>query len=416
MTTAPTDVSTDPTRRAALSSRANLVFFLIAISLLGMAGGMFETTFNNFLSDTYNLSADKRGMLEFPRELPGFLTALFAGALFFLPETRIGAACAGAVGIGILGLAWRGSQWSSMLVFMVLWSIGTHLMMPVRSSLGMALAQGDRRGARLGEISGAGIAAGIVGCAFVWIVMRYYHEHYTLIFIVAGGAALAATLAYMCMRMPGAHLQRPKFVWRRAYWRYYVLEFFYGARKQIFITFGPWVLVRVFHQPAYVIAQLWIIAAVLGVGAQPLLGRAIDRFGQRAVVLADAVCIFFVCIGYGTAHLIPDQQVALLLLCGCLVADQLLMGTGMARDTYLAAIAERPEHIAPTLSLGISINHVVSMSIPTLGGLLWMRYGHGAVFMAAAGIALVMFVFARGIPQRGSICNRKLKTAARRLG
>jgi MFS family permease len=365
-----------------------------------MAGGMFETTFNNFLSDTYNLGADTRGMLEFPRELPGFLTALFAGMLFFLPETRIGAACAGVVGLGILGMAWRGTHWNSMLAFMVLWSIGTHLLMPVRSSLGMALAQGERRGARLGEISGAGIAASIVGCAIVWFVLRHSARDYTLIFIIGGAAALAATLAYLWMRMPAAHLQRPKFVWRTAYWRYYVLEFLFGARKQIFITFGPWVLVRIFHQPAYVFAQLWIIAAVLGVAVQPLLGRAIDRFGQRAVILADAVCIFVVCVGYGTAHLIPERGIALLVLCSCLVADQLLFGTGMARDTYLARIAERPEHIAPTLSLGISINHVVSMSIPTLGGLLWVRYGHGAVFMAAACIALVMFCFALGLPQR----------------
>ena len=65
----------------------------------------------------------------------------------------------------------------------------------------------------------------------------------------------------------------------------------------------------------------------------------------------------------------------------------------MARDMYLAKIAVRPEHVAPSLSLGVSINHAVSMSIPLLGGLAWIKYGHSAVFLGAAGVAAVMFVF-----------------------
>jgi MFS family permease len=386
--------------RKAVSARANLVLFIAAVALLGMAGGMFETTFNNFLNDRFNLSAGARGMLEFPRELPGFLTALFAGLLFFLAETRIGAAAAAAAALGMLGLAWRGNHWLAMVAFMVLWSAGSHLLMPIRSSLSMALAHGEQRGKRLGEISGAGIAAGIVGCAFVWVVLRYLRARYEVIFIAGGIVAGLAAAAFACMRMPGAHLQRPKFIWRRAYWRYYALEFFYGARKQIFITFGPWVLVRVFHQPAYVFAQLWIIASVLGMVVQPLLGRAIDRFGQRTVLVFDAIAVFLVCVGYGGAHLIPHESFALALLFTCYAGDQLLAGTGMARDTYLASIAQRPEHVAPTLSLGITINHAVSMTIPTLGGLLWMRCGHGSVFMAAAVLALIMLGFALAMPRR----------------
>jgi Mg2+/Co2+ transporter CorB len=64
----------------------------------------------------------------------------------------------------------------------------------------------------------------------------------------------------------------------------------------------------------------------------------------------------------------------------------------MARDTYLAKIVVKKEHLAPTLSLGISINHAVSMSIPTVGGLMWIRYGHASVFLATAVIAVLMGV------------------------
>ena len=372
-----------------------LRLFLIGMGMLGMSGGIFETTFNNFLHDTFNLTADTRGFLEFPRELPGFLTALFAGLLFFAPETWIAGLAALAIGVGMLGLAFWGGNWYAMLCFMTLWSVGSHLVMPVRSSIGMELAQSKaEKGQRLGQIQGVSIAASIAGCLVVWIAMRYARSGYGIIFAIGGVVSLVGAAMLFAMRMPGAHLQRPKFVWNRRYWLYYVLSLFFGARKQVFITFGPWVLVKVFHQQAWIFAQLWIVASVLGILFQPALGRAIDRLGERTVLMADGVLTFAVCMGYGFAHLLPSPTAALWLLYACLVGDQLLFGTGMARDTYLAKMALKPEHVAPTLSMGVSINHVVSMSVPSIGGLMWMRYGHPSVFVAAAGIAVLMVMAA----------------------
>jgi len=370
-----------------------LRLFLIGIFLIGIAGGIFETIFNNFLSDTYQISADSRGFLEFPRELPGFLTALFAGMLFFLPETMIAAACAVTVGLGMIGIALWGQEWVTMLVFMVMWSAGVHLMMPVRSSVSMHLADASRKGRRLGQVYGAGLAATLVGCTTVWIGMKYLQVSYSTVLLIGGVIALAAAVVFAVMRLPEAHLKRRRFVWNRRYWLCYVLAFLFGARKQIFITFGPWVLVRVFGQPAYVIAQLWMAAAVLGVFIHPALGRIIDRFGERKVLVADSILVFAVCAGYGFSHLIDNQQAALWLLYVCYVGDHLLFGVNMARTTYISKIVARPDHVAPTLSLDITINHAVSMSMPALGGLMWIRFGHPSVFLAAAGVAVLMFVF-----------------------
>ncbi len=370
-----------------------LKLFLAGIALLSMTGGIGESIFNNFLSDTFDLDARARGLLEFPRELPGLLTALFAGALFFLSETRIAVFSALCIGVGMLGLAFWGASWTVMLVFMFVWSTGMHMMMPVRSSIGMELAHVAHKGRRLGQIQGVGIAASIMGCAVVWILMKYISAGYRAMFIIGGVVALLAAFFLLAMEMPNARLQRPKFVFRRQYWLYYTLAFLFGARKQIFITFGPWVLIKIFHQPAYIFAQLWMVAGVLGVIFQPALGRAIDRFGERWVLMVDSALVFGVCIGYGYAHLIGSHMLALGLLYACFVGDLLLFGTNIARDTYLAKIALKPEDIAPSLSLGVSINHVVSMSVPALGGLMWMKYGHASVFVAAAGVAFVMLLF-----------------------
>lgn len=379
------------------SQPRNLLLFLAGMALLGVSGGMMETTFNNYVADVFHLGADARGRLEFPRELPGFLTALFAGLLFFLPESHIAAYSALAVGAGMLGLALIGPDWGALLGVVTLWSIGSHLLMPIRSSITLDLADSRNRGRRLGQIAATSIAASIAGCAIVWVSMRWLKANYTVIFAAGGAAAILAALFLFAMRMPNAHLQRPRFIWRKQYRLYYILSLLFGARKQIFITFGPWVLIRIFHQPVWIFAQLWIVAALLGIFFQPWLGKAIDRWGERRILLADSLLIFLVCLGYGFAHRLPFRPFALGLLYVCFVADNLLFGVNMARDTYLSKIVLRPDHLAPTLSLGISINHVVSMSVPALGGLLWIHYGHGSVFVATAGIALLMAVFSARI-------------------
>ena len=379
-----------------------LKLFLAGIALLSITGGIGESMFNNFLSDTFNLSAGARGLLEFPRELPGLLVALFIGALFFLSETRIAAFSALCVGVGMLGIAIWGASWTVMLVFMLVWNAGTHMMMSIRSSIGMELAHAEHKGRRLGQIQGVGIAASIIGCAIVWILMKYVGAGYRAMFIIGGVVALLAAFVLFTMWMPNAHLQRPKFVFRRQYWLYYTLAFLFGARKQIFITFGPWVLIKIFNQPAYIFAQLWMVAGVLGIFFQPALGRAIDRFGERWVLVVDSGMVFGVCIGYGYAHLIGSHALALGVLYACFVGDLLLFGTNIARDTYLAKIALKPGDVAPSLSLGVSINHVASMSVPALGGLIWMKYGHASVFLAAAGVAVVMLFFSNLIRTRST--------------
>ena len=372
----------------------NLTLFLTGLVLLSVAGSMLDVTFNNFLNDVHHLDAERRGVLEFPRELPGFLTAFLLAALVFLAETRVAAVAACITGLGILGLAWCGSSWAYMLAGLLLWSTGQHLIMPVRSSIAMDLASGAAsRGRRLGQVNSYTAAASVVGYGLVWILLAWAGPHYPLVFTVAGVCALLGGGVLFFMRMPGAHLVRPRLVWNWNYRLYYLLAFFFGARKQIFITFGPWVLIKIFHQPAILFAKLMIASALLAILFQPALGRAIDRFGERRVLMVDAVVTFLVCIGYGCAHWLGMGWLALGVLCVCFMLDQLFMGTGMARDIYLSKIAVRKEDVAPTLSMGVTINHVVSMSIPTLGGVIWMQYGHDKVFFAAAVLALVMLFF-----------------------
>jgi MFS family permease len=371
-----------------------LPMYLAAICLAGAAGGMWETTFSNYLNDTFHIGAAARGAIEFPRELPGLLTAVCAGLLFFLPEAKMGGVAFLLAGAGMAGVAMLGRQWGLMLLFVVVWSIGTHLSMPVTSSLTLSLATEERRGRRLGQVGAVGRLGTIVGCGLVWLLGRRGGIHYQAIFLI-GACTFVVGAAIISRLRVGIERPRPRLVFRRRYWLYYTLELLMGARKQVFLTFGPWVLVKVFGEPPATFAKLWIVTAVIGLFYGPTLGRLIDRFGERFILVADAFVVFVICMSYGFAEsFLGHQHSTVYVLYASYIADQLSFDTGMARATYISKTVAEADHLAPTLSLGVSINHAVSMSVPTAGGLLWERKGYQWVFMAAGVLSVIYMVFA----------------------
>lgn len=383
----------DRTRRRLRHAPPGLLLFFAAIALMSVSGAVFDSVYNNYLSDTFDLPATTRGQLEFPRELPGLLTAVMTGLLFMVRDTGLGAAAAGAVALGMAGLAAWSRRWWPMIASTLVWSVGTHLSMPVRDSVALGLAREGREGRRLGQLGVVATLATIGGFAIVYLGTRVLRSNYPSIFAAAAVAAGASVLFWLAMPRVGASVERPRLVVKRRYGLYYLLCLLFGARKQVFITFGPWVLVRVFRQPAYIFAQLNAVGAVLGIFFQPWLGHLIDRFGERALLVGEALLMVGVSVGYGFSQQLIGERwgwpgVALGVVFVCFVMDQVLFAVGMARTTYMSKIAERPEDITPSLSLGVSINHVVSMSLPTLGGFVWERFGYQWVFIGAAAVAL----------------------------
>ncbi len=373
------------------SPQRELYLFCFALLGLGVAIGIFQTTFNNFLDDTFHLGAEARGALEFPRELPGFLCAMMAGCLGFLPESKLGAVAVAGILVGMVGLALLGGSYGVMILFMLLWSSGEHLFMPVRNAIGMQLASNRGQVAtRLGQLMAVSTAATLIGCLLVWIAVDGLHLPYQALFLLGALSAGTAIVPLLQMRLHHGRETKPvRFVWRREYHVFYLLSVLFGARKQVFITFAPWVLVKIFEQPPSTFARLWIVSAILGLAFKPLLGVAIDKMGERRLLMLDSSILVAVCLGYGFAESSLPGWLALPTLYLCYVLDQLLFSVGMARSTYLRKIAVQDSDVTPTLSLGVSLDHIVSMSIPMLGGLVWKLWGYPWVFAGAAVISVV---------------------------
>lgn len=390
--------------------------YLIAIALLAISSGIFENTYYNYLWDQFQISERTRGHLELVREFPGlmnvFLLALFAA----IPETRVAAIAAALTATAMAGFGLVGNNWIVFLVLTLVWGAGSHLTMPINNSLTMEMGGETARGKRLGQVSAVSVAGAIIGAAVVLLVFasmappertadlapgsrppvvvqemwRYDRSFY----IGAGFCALGACV-YWRMRGVGSTTERPRLIFRRRYWLYYVLSVLFGARKQVFMTFGRWVLVKVFLTPPPVFAWLSITGSLIGIWFNPWIGRVIDRVGERKVLVTDSILVTVVCLGYAVSTHLPvvrGLQYAFVLV--FFLGDQVLFALQSARTTYMAKIAASKDDLTGSLSMGVTLDHLVAATIPSLGGWIWWRYSYEWVFLGAGAIAIVMGIFA----------------------
>lgn len=378
-------MTTFMTRLAGMSRELKL--FAAASFVMGMAYSMVDAIFNNFLNERFPLTGFQRSFLEFPREFPGFSVVFVAALLWFLCSRRLGvvAMLLGVAGGLLMGFA--SPTYAYMVGWLFIYSLGQHIFMPLASAIGMELANEGKTGQRLGQLNAIRNLAAIIGSFLVVLGFKFFGLTFELTFALnAFGLTVAAILLFA---MRPDQTPRPTIYLKlhREYRLFYVLSVLFGSRKQLFITFAPWVLIKVFHQPTQTIATLLTIGGVIGILFQPLLGWAIDHLGERAVLMAEAVLLVFVCAGYGFAKFLFPENVAFLIACACFLLDQMLLSVNMARATYMKKIAREGAHIQPALTISVTIDHFFSIAVALLGGLIWNVLGFQYVFLLGAIIA-----------------------------
>lgn len=381
-------------KRLIRSIPKDFLFFLCAVACIGFGQSLIDSTFNNFLNDRFSISNVQRTFIELPREIPGLIVMLVSALFFFVCNRSLAVIAQFMAAIGILTIGLLSSSFSMMLWWLFMYSLGQHLFLPLTSDIGMELAKEGNAGKRLGQLQGATNLAAIAGSFAVFLGFKYLNISFTSTYIVSAVFFVAGGLLIYAMQKNKPVPIATRFTFRKEYKLFYILSVLYGTRKQIFLTFAPWILVTVFKQPVQMIATLLTIGGVIGIVFKPLLGRAIDKYGERTILAGEAIILVFVCIGYGFARKLFGAGTALMVASACYVVDQLLMSVGMARATYLKKIARTPQELTSTLTAGVSIDHVFSISIALLGGIIWQSFGYEYIFVLGAFIALINLNFA----------------------
>ena len=365
---------------------------LFATLFFGAASGIFTATLNNYLAEIHHLGAEARGWLELPRELPGFLIMFVAGAMLTVfRETQMAAAAMLLTALGAVGLGYLAPTHAALVVFIVIWSLGDHIIFAVEGPIGLKLAQGGKEGRRLGQFGGARNLGTIVGVGIIFVLARTLGDRYSLFYAIAAGSALIAGVLYAGLDVGRGDAPSRRLVFKKKYRLFYVISALFGIRKQIFLAFGAWVLVEIHGVPVSTIALLYFIAATLGVVFRPLLGEVVDWLGERVVLAADELLLLGICLTYAFAGEVFSGDGVLFALYAAYILDIILFALRVARTTYLKKIADDPADITPTISMGITIDHAVAMTLPILSGYIWEAYGFQWVFILAGAIAFVGF-------------------------
>lgn len=378
----------------------NYFFFLLSTAFIGIGQSVDGSILTNYLKEGLGMMILQRSALEFPRELPGLLMVVIIGSLAFLGDikTMLVGNIIAAVGMLSLGLIPPAYSWLVVAIFV--YNMGTHIYMPLSNSIGMSFATAGELGKKLGQMNAINTFTLAVSSAILWLLFKFLHISYLTAFAIGAMAFLFAALALIFVKPVTAIKKSSGFVYRKEYGLYYWLSILYGARKQIFITFGPWVLVDVFHQQVTTMIMLFFIVSIAGIFVKPWIGHLIDHWGEKFVLTSESIGCFLICLGYAFSDNLFGPDLALIIICTCYVLDQTMSSVSMARATYMKKIALVPEDISPSLSLGTSIDHVVTMFLPILGGIVWYNggpNGYKYVFMGGAVIALLNFISARFI-------------------
>ena len=366
----------------------NLLLLASATFMVSFGTGLVNGASTNFFVNILGLSGAQVLWLAGIREIPGLILMFIAALIMHLPLSRRAAASVLLMGVGY-GLYALVRSYTALIIMALIASLGFHNWLPLSSSLALSLAGKERSGRIMGVLSSVGALASIIGVSMIAVLARSLPLRD---FFTAGGLLMviaAVLLARLPTNLGETGKAQPRLLFKRRYWLYYVLTLFEGSRTQVFGSFGTLVLVQEYGLDARAISLLLVASGVVNFLAAPLLGHLLDRLGERLTLSISYVLLALCFVGYATVH-------NAWFLGAMLIGINLLVMLSMGLSTYVHRLAP-PEELTPTLSTGVSINHITSVSMSLLAGTLLKLVGYENLCWGAAAIILLSVPFALAI-------------------
>ena len=373
--------------------------FLVSVILIGFSFGLYKGVLDNYLAQIVHIGEFGRGVTEFFRELPGLflilILALFSrftsnelyrlGGLFLL------------FGLLLIGLL---PPLPTLAIFAIfIYSIGEHIQLGMKSTISLEYSQKGYSGLALGVLNSLINAGGILGFLIISAIflLNETEQTFRIVFFIALAISFIGFLVSFKMGKGEAKADIQKFYFRKKFSKYYMLEIFYGSRKQIFLTFGPYVLILFYKANTSTISLLFAIAAICGFLFSPLIGKIIDKLGYKVVMVADTLILVVVCFFYGFSHHFFSFHTAFIICSINYILDSIISLASMASNVYVEDLSDNTTEMRATISTGISVNHLISVLIALFGGYIWQTLGIETLFVLSAILGIINSLYAATI-------------------
>ena len=376
--------------------------FVVVLALTALANGLGNTIFSNYFNEVFHIDSVQRGFIEVPRESPGILCMVLVAALGFLGNLWMSVAAQVLVLIGFMVLGWMSPGYGTMLVFLFIHSLGMHFFMPLNDAISMDLAEKGKVGTTLGRFKGVNTLFSMVAAVLVFVGFRtgfFSFQSKTVLPFAIGAAATAGAvvlLALMAMSTPQRDaVKNHRLLFRKRYMPYYMVTLAYGCQKRIKIVFAPWVVINLLGRGADTVALLTIVVHLAGTWLAPVIGKMLDRLGVKRMLWVEAV---YIAVSFSVMGLLAGMLAGgsfglsdplTWLVFGAYVLCVLFEQFNMVHSYMMRAIALDPSEVTRTLSVGLSVDHVMAIVASPIMGLIWNAWGVQYVFWLAALSALV---------------------------
>ncbi len=372
------------------ANKAKLALIYMAV-IMALVFSVWNVMLNNFAIERANFTGSDMGDLQSIRELPGFLAFTAVFVLLLMSEQTLAILALFLLSVGVFATGFFPSKYGLLATTMVM-SVGFHYFETINSSLTLQWLPQSEAPAFLGRVLGIGSFVGLIAYGLVWLFATFLQFDYVIIYSVVGliGIAMVIHLWMLFPQFQSIIPQRKNLFLKKRYSVYYLLTFLKGARRQIFMVFAAFLLVEKFGYSLSEITLLFLINKGANIFVAPLIGKVIEKIGERRALSIEYAGLIAVFTGYAV---VDNAMIA----AGLYILDHLFFAMAIAIKTYFQKIADR-EDMAGTASVSFTIDHIASVIIPVTFGMVWM-YNPSLVFYAGAGFAVLSLIAANLIPR-----------------
>jgi len=354
--------------------------FLMVLTISSTVGlQVWRTLFNNFSVEVALLDGNHIGIIQSVREVPGLLTLLVIFVFMVIKEHRLSALSILVLGLGVTvtGLF---PSFLGLLFTTLIMSIGFHYYETTNQSLTLQYFDKHISPWVLGKMRSYSAASNIAVGILIYLLTSVLN--YTQMYFLLGGLICAAGI-WGFRQNPidrDVPLQRKEMIFRKKYWLFYFLTFMGGARRQIFVAFAVFLMVKKFQFSIQEVTALFVVNNVINYFLSPLIGKSIIRFGERKVLSLEYGSLIFIFLAYA----VVQSKIVLAIL---YILDHIFFNFAIAIRTYFQKVGD-PQDIAPSMAMGFTINHIAAVFLPAIGGLLWM-VDYRIPFVAGAAMSMI---------------------------
>ena len=369
----------------------NTLLILMSIAM-PIAFSTWTVLLNNFVVERAGFTGVEIGILQSLREVPGFLAFTTVFVLLILKEQTFAVIALALLGIGV-ALTGFFPHAIGLYLTTVLMSTGFHYFEVVKQSLSLQWYKKADAPRALGKLISVGSITSLVVYATLWVLLAPLGLDYVWLFLLAGGVCCCLAV-FMSLGFPhfrAEYEQTNSLVLKKRYWLFYALQFFSGARRQIFMVFAAFLMVEKFGYSAAQVTTLFLINYVFNWLFAERIGGLIGRIGERSALTIEYVGLVIVFTAYA---FVENPYVG----AGLYVIDHMFFALAIAIQTYFQKIAD-PEDIASSAGVSFTINHIAAVIVPAALGLVWI-ISHSAVFLIGTGFAVCSLILSQNIPFR----------------